>query len=150
VQLASALRRLHEHNEELYGKVVQEAEIGGRKAYYLLAIDRHFSDLGIPESRLQQIGWTKLALIGPHLSATNKESLPRLGRKAHGQGTRTADAGRGARSERKLRAAVPQIHYARFAKLLRKNGAVKSGRGLFNKEKALMKIVAAAETQPTS
>jgi hypothetical protein len=124
--------------------------VAGRP-YYLLAIDRDFGDLGIPESRLQQIGWTKLALIGPHLSETNKELL-------------LASAEKHTVKELELlmqgEVPVPDTRfvvfylnpgdYERFAKLLRKNGAVKSGRGLFNKEKALMKVVTAAEQQATS
>src|SRR4051812_13745197 len=49
--------------------------VRSRKAYYLAQIGRQFEGLPIPEEALDEIGWTKLQLIAPHIDKTNFEDL---------------------------------------------------------------------------
>src|SRR3546814_4960055 len=49
--------------------------LGGRKAFYLIAIDRAFSELPVPKARLADIGWTKLHVLAPIVDHENYEDL---------------------------------------------------------------------------
>ncbi len=47
-------------------------QLGRRKAYYLISIDKAFRDKNVSAERLKKIGWTKLAALAPHIT---KDSL---------------------------------------------------------------------------
>src|SRR3546814_16959002 len=49
--------------------------LGGRKAFYLIAIDRAFSELPVPKARLADIGWTKLHVLAPIVDHEHYENL---------------------------------------------------------------------------
>jgi len=42
-------------------------QLGRRKAYYLVSIDKAFGDKNVAPGRLKKVGWTKLAALAPHI-----------------------------------------------------------------------------------
>ena len=63
LELGKSLRELQHRDPALFRQFVANANIGRRKAYYLIEVSRIFDPLPIPRARLRKIGWTKLQLI---------------------------------------------------------------------------------------
>ena len=114
--------------------------LGRRKAYYLVEVSRKFEPLPISRARLKKIGWTKLQIIGQHVTKDNVEELVSL-----------AEQLKTKQLERKMQGDEPisNAHcvlmyfspkqYAEFEEaVLKKNGAEPSGRGIVGKEEALI------------
>lgn len=70
-QVAKELRELQELKPYIFKSVAKMAGMSPRRAYALARISRQFEDLGVPEVRLCQIGWTKLTVIGRYLTEDN-------------------------------------------------------------------------------
>lgn len=142
LELANLLRRLQEEDHELFKQFLSIPELGRRKGYYLVAIDRAFEDLPIPRSRLTAIGWTKLHLISRHVTAENFEELLQLAEthKAH-QLDEIMRGGAPSPDDRTIVMYFSAAQYKVFEKKVLKNGAVKSDRGLARKEPALIKAL---------
>jgi hypothetical protein len=119
--------------------VVKKRGLGRRKAYYLVEVSRKFEPLPISRARLKKIGWTKLQIIGQHVTKDNVEELVSL-----------AEQSKTKQLERKMQGDEPlnNAHcvlmyfspklYAEFEEALLKNGAERSGRGIVGKEGALI------------
>jgi hypothetical protein len=142
IHLAKELRELQEAKPDIFLKVAKMAGLSSRKAYALARISRQFDDLGVPEERLQALGWTKLQIIGRYLSGDNAESLLQLAEQntVHELESRL----RGEPPVEDARVMVfyfsPQDYERLKAKLV-KHGAIVSGKGLLKKEAALMALV---------
>ncbi len=74
LDVAHHLRKILEHQPEDFLGIAKQLQLGQRKAYALAKIDRIFRDLGVDPVRLRKIGWTKLALLSPVVTAENVES----------------------------------------------------------------------------
>ena len=68
LDLGRVLRQLLDHDPELFQKFVAKTGIGGRKAYYLVEISRTFEPLQVSRARLHDLGWTKVQLMGKHVT----------------------------------------------------------------------------------
>src|SRR5262245_28938052 len=75
LDFAKAILNIHQRDVGKFKEAVREAKLepsrarlGPRKAYYLLKIAEQYDQLAHFSSRLQAIGWTKLTIIGEHLS----------------------------------------------------------------------------------
>jgi hypothetical protein len=109
-------------------------------------VSRIFDPLPVPRSRLRKIGWTKLQLIGKHVTPHNLEDLLTL-----------AESVNSKELERQMRGEKPMGNahcvlmyfkpddYAEIEEALVHYGAVSSGRGLRKKEKALLRMVRAVK-----
>lgn len=75
LELGKMLGQLQHRDPELFQKIVAKTDLGRRKAYYLVEVSRIFDPLPIPRARLRKIGWTKLQLIGKHVTPDNLEEL---------------------------------------------------------------------------
>ncbi len=142
LELGKSLRRLQDRDPELFHKIVAKGNLGRRKAYYLVEISRIFDPLAIPRSRLRKIGWTKLQLIGKHVNASNLDDLLALAEEVNAK-----------ELERRMRGQKPlgNAHcvlmyfspkqYSELEEVLLANGGQRSGRGILNKEEALLRVI---------
>jgi endonuclease III len=74
LELASTLRQLQQMSPKDFKKAIHTPQLGRRKAYYLVSIDKAFGDKTVPDERLKKIGWTKLAALAPHITEENQEN----------------------------------------------------------------------------
>ena len=74
LELGRSLRQLLDRDPALFQQVVKK-RLGRRKAYYLVEVSRRFEPLPISRARLKKIGWTKLQIIGQHVTKDNVEEL---------------------------------------------------------------------------
>jgi hypothetical protein len=68
LELGRSLRQLLDRDPGLFQQVVRKRGLGRRKAYYLVEVSRKFEPLPISRARLKKIGWTKLQIIGQHVT----------------------------------------------------------------------------------
>jgi hypothetical protein len=146
LELGRALRRLLDRDPALFQQIVKKGKLGRRKAYYLVEVSRIYDPLPVPRARLRKIGWTKLQLMGKHVSLDNVEELLELAEQTNAK-----------ELERQLHGEKPMVNaryvlmyfspkqYAEFEYALLKNGATKSGRGMFDKEIAIINALRKAE-----
>jgi hypothetical protein len=139
LELGRSLRQLRDRDPSLFQQIVNKGCLGRRKAYYLVEVSRKFEPLPINRARLKKIGWTKLQIIGQHVTKDNVEELVSL-----------AEQLKTKQLERKMRGGKPLIkahcvlmylspkQYAELKEALLKNGAERSGHGIIGKEKALI------------
>jgi hypothetical protein len=144
LELGKTLRQLMDRDPDLFHQIIQKSNLGRRKAYYLVEVSRKFDPLPIPRARLRKIGWTKLQLIGKHIDANNLDQLLQLA-----EASNTKELERHMRGEKPIGNAhcvlmyfTPK-QYAELEDMLVKYGGVRSGRGIQNKEQALLRIVRA-------
>jgi hypothetical protein len=71
--LGRALRRLLDRDPNLFRKFLDNTDVGSRKAYYLIEINRAFEPLQVPRARLLKLGWTKLQLIAAKVNQDTVE-----------------------------------------------------------------------------
>src|SRR5208337_1929726 len=146
LELGRSLRQLQDRDPDLFQQVAKKASLGRRKAYYLVEVSRKFDKAPVPRSRLRKIGWTKLQLIGKHVTPHNLDNLLQLA-----ESINSKELERQMRGEKPLgnaRCVVMYFspkHYAEFEEALLKNGAKRSGRGMVDKEKALINALRKAE-----
>ena len=139
LELGRSLRQLLDRDPGLFQQIVKKGHLGRRKAYYLVEVSRKFKPLPIGWPRLKKIGWTKLQIIGQHVTKDNVEELVSL-----------AEQLKTKQLERKMQGddSLSNAHcvlmyfspeqYAEFEEALLKNGAERSGRGIVGKEAALI------------
>lgn len=140
-ELAAVLSELQGVAPSEFGQVAKEIGISPRTAFYLAKV--WDSVEGLKErDRLLKLGWTKLSLFAPHLTAKNSREILAFSE------THTAQECRLHLSEKPIKATTRCMllrfsakDYARFADAIVKNGGKKRGRGLVGTEKALMKII---------
>ena len=75
LELGRSLRQLLDRDPGLFQQIVKKGRLGRRKAYYLVEVSRKFEPLPISRARLKKIGWTKLQIIGQHVTKDNVEEL---------------------------------------------------------------------------
>jgi hypothetical protein len=139
LELGKTLRQLMDRDPDLFHQIIQKTNLGRRKAYYLVEVSRIFDPLPVPRSRLRKIGWTKLQLIGKHIDAENLDELLQLAEDSNAK-----ELERHMRGEKPLGNAhcvlmyfTPK-QYAELESVLIQNGGQRSGRGIVDKEKALI------------
>ena len=139
LDLAKSLRQLTDRDPDLVKRVWEKTNLGSRKAYYLVNIDRWFSGLPVGKARLKEIGWTKLQIIGPTINASNCEELLSMA-----ENNTAAQLKALVKGEKPITNAhcvlmyfTPK-QYAELEDVLLKNGGTRSGRGILDKESALL------------
>lgn len=145
LELAKCLRMLNEIDRTQFRRVYEKLSLGKRKAHYLVEINRQFEGSKLPKSRLNNIGWTKVQIIGKHLTRKNADKLLRLAEKHTVHDLKLLMQGK---------KPMPKIHcvqmyfnphqYRAFEKAVVHHGAVRRGRGLVNKEQALVQLISRA------
>lgn len=139
LEIARILRKMKEEDPVSFRAVPDTTPIGRRKSFALVRIDKVFGGRGLPEERLVNIGWAKLNAIAPFVTPMTCEPLLQL-----------AESHKFLDLERILRGQTPipdgrvvllefaPAEYSAFAGTLLAYGAVRSGKGLFRKEQALL------------
>lgn len=139
LELGSLLRQVQNSSSGDFKKLCSFPELGRRKAYYLVAIDKAFADKDVPAERLRKIGWTKLAMLAPHVTDENVDdallfaelhTVKNIEAAVHGMepiiGGRTV----------LLNFTADQ--FAAFSTAIVAHGAIKNGKGFIGKEAALV------------
>jgi hypothetical protein len=142
LDLARSLRQLLDRDPDLFKRVIDKSDLGSRKAYYLVNIDKWFAGLPVGKARLKAIGWTKLQIIGPHITPHNLDATIEL-----------AENNTAAQLKSLMKGETPlnNAHcvlmyfspkqYDELEAVLLANGGTKQGRGILGKEEALMKAL---------
>lgn len=136
---ARRLREIQDKKPEAFAAVAQYLGVRLRKAYYLAQIDRTFDSLGVNGKRLAAIGWSKVRLLCDHVTPDNVEDL---------LGLAELSTVRELKLFLKQQFPIPGTRsvllylepdqYDVFEKVLLAHGAIKVGRGLIDKEQALI------------
>ena len=142
LDLARALRQLQDRDQEMFMKSLKKSGMGTRKAYYLINIARQFDGLTVPKARLRRIGWTKLQVLGPYVTAQNLEELLVMAENLSTMALKTALRGDDPRANSHcvLMYFSPE-QYSVFETALVKAGAQKNGKSISDKETALIKLL---------
>jgi hypothetical protein len=144
LELGRALRRLQEIDPKSFREAMAAPEIGRRLGYYLVAISAAFDGLPVSDARLDALGWTKLQVLAPHVTADNVGELVELAEQNTAFELEGLVKELPREEERCVLLRMTEADYGLFTRTMRAYGAVKSGRGLANKEAALRKLLAAA------
>jgi hypothetical protein len=148
LDLAKSLRQLRDRDPELVRKVWSKTGLGSRKAYYLINIDEQFSGLPVGKARLKKLGWTKLQLIGQNINADNADELLTMA-----ENHTAAQLKQLVKGEKPVTNAhcmvlyFSQEQYAELEPILLANGGTKSGRGILDKERALLNALGIESTK---
>jgi len=139
LELARSLRQLSDRDPDLYKRVIDKSGLGSRKAYYLISISRWFDNLKVSRSRLKAVGWTKLQIIGPTVTEQNVEELLTAAETFTAAQLKTLVKGDKplANAHCVLLYFTPE-QYAVLESVLLKHGGKRSGRGILDKEAALI------------
>lgn len=139
---------LHRVAETGEGSVVNAAAklgIKGRKAHYLVEIAKAIDSLEIPDERLRKIGWTKLSVIAPRLSAETAEELLDAAEKHKVPDLQAIFAGREPPARRHvMKFDLDDAQHKIVRAALLAHGATPSTRGLHGKEAALVDALSTA------
>jgi hypothetical protein len=150
LDLGRSLRQLLDRDPDLFQQVVSKSkDLGRRKAYYLVEVSRIFDPLPVSRARLKKVGWTKLQVIGKHVTPDNLDELLTLA-----ENTNSKVLERQMRGEKPLGNAHCVLmyfspkDYSELEQALIENGAVRGpkSRGLQGKEQALIQVVRNART----
>jgi hypothetical protein len=152
LELGRALRELHEREPQQFSDIVTKSGLGRRKAYYLVDISRAFDPLEVSRAKLKEVGWTKLAMIAKRVTQENFEKLLNLAERNN-----VKELDRLARGYKPLGDShcvmmyFSPTQYEVLEQALVRHGAKKArgGRGLADKEDALLKIVRKAMARGT-
>lgn len=147
LELARALRDLNEIDPNAFVDIVKKYKIGRRKAYYLVEIDKAFRGLKVNTTRLRNVGWTKLQLIAPHVTQSNVLEMLKLAETNKVKDL--ADLVNGKQptnNDHAITLYFSAEDYAMFQDALVAHGGQRSGRGIINKEEALMDLIKKART----
>lgn len=142
IELAGVLYQLQQNEPEQFKLFIENSPVSRRTAFYLAEVGKCLAPLRRPSSRLEAIGWSKIQVIAKHLTQRNAEKLLKLAEENTTQSLaarmRNDDPMPDARCV--MLRLSPQ-HYRKFEAAVLQNGGSKVGRGLRDKEKALMKII---------
>ena len=139
LDLAKTLRQLLDRDPEKFRDLWTKTNLGRRKAYYLVEVSRTFDPLPGPKSRLKKIGWTKLQVIGKHVTKDNLGEMLDLAEKHTAKELESLM--RGEKPSNNAHCVLMYFspkQYDLLERTLLKNGGTRSGRGINDKEEALI------------
>lgn len=142
IELGELLRDLQDLDIEKFRMFVQHSNMKERKAYYLVTIARTFSKIPVPKDRLRRIGWTKLNILTRYIDKKNYADL--LKKAEQYTAKELEQLLRGEEPVTNARAVLCYFDpkdYDLFEKALLMFDGQKSGRGIVNKEEAIMNMV---------
>ena len=144
LELGRTLRHLQDREPQLFQEIVAKSDLGRRKAYYLVDVSRVFDPLQVSRARLKKVGWTKLAMIAKQVTQDNIDELLDLAEQNNAK-----ELERMMRGEKPLGSSHCVLmyfspkQYEELEEALVHHGARKAGRGrgLVEKENALLKMI---------
>lgn len=148
IELGQHLRLLMDEAPELFQQVLDQTNLGSRKAYYLARIARQTEHLPIPKAQLAAINWTKAKTICEVLTKDNWQAWLELA-EIHTD-----------RDLKRLIKGLPVVagtrsvllhfdpkDYRVFVRAIRAHGAKRKGTSLLGKEEAIMRLISIVEAQ---
>jgi hypothetical protein len=153
LQLARSFARVRSSLPERYSDLIKQSGLNSRRANYLIEIAEHLSRLeaqGVrfDEDRLQRVGWSKLRVIARHLTPRNTSKwLERAERETIRELVARVNGEKPAAKEHVIVLHFTPEQYQTFEEAILANGGTlkRRGRGLQNKEQALVNIIQRAE-----
>lgn len=141
-ELARRLAKVHERDRSGLGRFVQQSDIKRRKAYYLLELGKKLPSLRIPDERLRKIGWTKLQIILEKLDGRSADKWLKLAEAHSTEELKALMLGHKPSSKAHcVQLYFTQRQYHQLEKAILSFGGKRSGRGLIDKEAAIMRMV---------
>ncbi|MDR3425816.1 hypothetical protein [Silvimonas sp.] len=141
LEIGRALRELYEIDRDEFNQALKAAKLGRRKGYYLVAIDRAFGSATVSKYRLRRIGWTKLAMLSPHIDKYSCSQLLTLAEECTAKELETILRGEDPTSkERTIVLYYSQQDYDVLEEALIAFGGIKTGRVMMNREEALLQM----------
>lgn len=142
IDLARNLRDMMDSDPESFQKFISRSDLGKRKIYYLVAIDKAFRKLKISKDRLRKLGWTKANILSKQITPANAAELVKLAEENTARDLQRILSGQ---------KAMPNAHcvmfyfnpqdYQLMERVLLQHGAEKASRGIVSKEEALIKVL---------
>ena len=118
-----------------FKKLCSIPQLGRRKAYYLVSIDRAFADKKEDPKRLKDIGWTKLAALAPHITADNWQDALLFAEMNTVRNIETVGRGQEPNIDgRSVLLLFTADQFVIFAEAIVKHGAIANGAGFVGKE----------------
>ncbi|WP_439543377.1 hypothetical protein [Hyphomicrobium sp.] len=142
LRIAKYFREIQDNAPEQFAEIAKLVGVSLRRAYYYAKIDRAFSSLDIDENRLAFIGWTKLKVIADHVDGSNFQLLLDLAQASTVRELKILmQDGVPVDGTRCVILYMEPLEYEVFEQALLASGASKAGRGLIDKEAALVKAL---------
>ena len=149
MELARNVRSLQETDSERFKDLIDKSGLGRRKAYYLIALDKALGNIKISKQRLRKIGWTKMALMAPVVTKYNFAELLEFAENHTAKEIQVkVSGGKHENNAHSVLFYFNEQNYEELQEALIKFGAKRHGRGLVNKDEALMKLVEAVGKSP--
>ncbi len=139
LELASSLRQLQEASPKDFKKLTSIPQLGRRKAYYLVSIDKAFGGKLVAPQRLKKIGWTKLAALAPVITDENLEDALLFAESNTARNIEAVVKGLEPIIDgRSVLLNFTAAQFEAFSAAIVGHGAVKNGKGFIGKEAALI------------
>ena len=139
LDLGKALSQLKKQSRDMFRKLYQSTNLGRRKAYYLVEVYEAFRGIPVSRAKLKEVGWSKLQLIGKHVTKDNAQELLDLAKE---MSLKQLDGYlRGEKLDDNARCVLMYLspkQYEVLEEVLLAHGGTKSGRGIVDKEDALI------------
>lgn len=139
LDLAKTLRQLLDRDPQMFQDVYTKSDIGRRKAYYLVEISRAFDQLPASRARMKKIGWTKLQVMSKYVTKDNIDEM--LGLAEEHSAKELESIMRGGKPTDNAHCVLMYFspkQYDVLERAMLKNGGTRSGRGILDKEEALI------------
>ena len=144
LDLGELLRFLQLNDMKTFHTLLSFPQLGRRKGYYLAKINRTFGHLNIDKERLLKIGWTKLQMVTAYVNDENYEDYLALAEELKAYNLANVLKGKMmVANGRTIVMYLSPAQYKVFESGVVKFGAIVNGRGIIDKEKALMKALKA-------
>lgn len=145
LKAAKFFRILQDTEPSRIGEIAKLIGVSKRRCLYFAKVDRIFRGLGLDESRLERLGWTKLVVLVDHIDSANCEALLEMAEFCSVRQLKVLLRNElPVVGERCVVFYLPPAQHAVFEAAMLAHGAVKVGRGLINKETALIQLIKAA------
>lgn len=145
LKVAKFFRTLQDNSPSEVGKIARLLGASRRRALYLAKVDRIFKELRVDDSRLERLGWTKLVVLVDHIDSANCEALLEMAEFCSVRQLKVLLRNElPVVGERCIVFYMTPAQYVVFEPAMLAHGAVKVGRGLINKEAALIQLIKAA------
>lgn len=145
IDLAEALWKADQTEPGSVAEIIEETGLGRRRAYYLLQVWDRFAQAGYSKAELAEVGWTKLAIVAKYLPPGMEAAGYDLAQRNTAQQLPVILQG-GSQSLPRPHSVLLRLtpsQYKLFAAVVLKHGATpaKKGKGLANKERALIRAL---------
>lgn len=142
IELGEILMELQDTDLDKFRMFVQHSNMKERKAYYLVTIARTFRNIPVNKDRLRRIGWTKLNILTRYIDKKNYADLLKKAEQYTAKELEQLLQGKEPMTNaRAVLCYFDPKDYAQLEKALLMFNGQKSGKGIVNKEEAIMKMV---------